>query len=346
MHRPSAFARGPAAALLGALAAVALAAPAVQAARTDPFALGVARGGNPLAGAHYFVDRHYGLAARQERYWRAHGRRGSAALIDRIAREPETHRFGSFTPDPRGEVRAYLARAAGEAPGTVPAIATYRLLHRGCGGYDGGGAADARRARRWFDALADGIGRHRVLVFVEIDGILTTGCLSGAGRRYRYAVLRHAVAALAAQPHVAVYLDGGSRNGGASSAGVAAKLRQAGIARANGFFLNATHAQRTASEISFGKAVSGRLGGTHFVVSTAVNGRGPRIGRDGLEQHCNPRGLGLGTPPTTQTHDPRVDALWWIGNPGRSAGSCGRGDPPNGTWWPSYALGLARRQRI
>jgi len=36
-----------------------------------------------------------------------------------------------------------------------------------------------------------------------------------------------------------------------------------------------------------------------------------------------------------------VDAFLWIKIPGESDGTC-QGCPPAGTWWPAYALGLAR----
>jgi endoglucanase len=32
----------------------------------------------------------------------------------------------------------------------------------------------------------------------------------------------------------------------------------------------------------------------------------------------------------------------WIGIDGRSDGQCHPGDPPNGKWFPAYALELAR----
>ncbi|MFE3685237.1 endoglucanase, partial [Streptomyces sp. NPDC059095] len=36
--------------------------------------------------------------------------------------------------------------------------------------------------------------------------------------------------------------------------------------------------------------------------------------------------------------------LVWIMRPGDSDGPC-RGGPSAGTWWPEYALGLAKRAR-
>ena len=61
---------------------------------------------------------------------------------------------------------------------------------------------------------------------------------------------------------------------------------------------------------------------------------------------CNPRGRGLGPRPTSAVPPryPRLDGLFWIGNPGRSAGSCANSAdaPPTGSFWLDYALELIR----
>ena len=72
------------------------------------------------------------------------------------------------------------------------------------------------------------------------------------------------------------------------------------------------------------------------MIDTSRNGRGP------AGTWCNPKRRGLGARPTTETSNPRVDALLWIKVPGESDGTC-NGGPPAGHWWPGYALGLARR---
>ena len=62
------------------------------------------------------------------------------------------------------------------------------------------------------------------------------------------------------------------------------------------------------------------------------NGRGPLVPRsrthDGNEVLCNPPGRGLGPKPTFDTGYRNVDAFAWIGNPGKSGGSCRPGSPP------------------
>lgn len=302
-------------------------------------------GANPIAGARFFVDRRWSLAARQERAWRRRHPRW-AALMGRISQHPEVKRFGSFDRNIRRTVKEYLERAWRDGGGSVPAISTYRFLHRRCGHYDGGGAADARRYRRWIDGFAAGIGNHRVVLFHEIDATVTARCLSGPALGRRAALMRYAVKKFSSLPHAVVYIDAGAADGPFTAGGVAHLLRRFGIRWAQGFFLNATHYDWTSSEVRFGRRVSGLVGGKHFVVNTAANGQGPlrphsRV-RYGNTLRCNPPGRGLGTPPTTSTGQPLVDAYLWIGNPGRSTGHCGRGDPATGVWFPHYALMLAR----
>lgn len=332
------------AALLAALTC-ALATPACAALAPNPLAtVPPPPAGNPLVGARWFVDGQWGLAARQARAWSG-SHPDWARAMEKIAAQPEAKRFGAFTANVQGTVHAFVARAEQQAPGSVPILVIYRLKHVRCGGY-ADGRGERLAYRRWIDAFARGVGAHRSVIFLEPDAIITAGCLSGSGLRTRIGELRYAGAKLAALPHGVVYLDAGAADA-LSYRYAAHLLRMAGIARLNGFFLNATHFDWTSNELRYGNRVSRLVGGKHFVVSTAANGNGPLRPRSrvryGNELLCNPPGRALGTPPTTSTGSPLTDAYMWIGNPGRSSGPCHPGDPPNGAWWPSYALGLALR---
>lgn len=305
-----------------------------------------APGASALSGAHFFVDQEYGLAARQVRYWRRHGRRQSAQVLEKIAREPETKRFGPWTPGIHAAVRRLLIREDRQAPGTVPLLAVYRLRHERCGGYDAGGSRDAAQYKRWIEGFASGLGSHRAVIFLEQDAIITSGCLSGRALHARMTLLRYAIRRLARLPRAAVYLDAGAAD--ALSVGRTVHLlKLAGVGGAQGFVLNSTHFDWTAREVGYGQAISARLGGQHFIVSTAANGRGPLVPhsrvRYGNEILCNPPGRALGPRPTTYTGVAQIDGFFWIGNAGRSGGACRPGAPPTGAWWPEYALGLALR---
>ncbi len=304
--------------------------------------------GNPLQGARFFVDEEWGLANRVAHTLR-HRQPATAAKLRVIADQPESKRFGSWTANPRHEVATFLQRAKATDPGAVPLMATYRLKHVSCGGY-GDSAEEAESYKRWYENFAQGIGNHRVVVFYEIDAIITAKCLSRAGLATRIDELSTAIDVLSALPHAVVYVDAGASD--AHRPAFNAKLlRSIGIDQIQGFFTNSTHQVRTKKEIRYARDLVRRLGGTpHYVVNTAANGQGPLIPKSrvksGNSVRCNAPGRGLGPKPTSDvpSYYRHLDGLFWIGNPGRSAGACSHSAsaPPTGAFWLDYALELIR----
>jgi endoglucanase len=306
----------------------------------NPLALPVAPGGDPLAGASFFVDPESEAAHAAK----------SVPAIGVIARQPGTARFGKFSfgnngvPDIQTAVSRYLSRASVEAPGTVPLLATYRILHGLCG-HASDSPADAASYHNFITGFAQGIGSYRAVLFLEMDSIITMPCLSRHGKAVREHELSDAINILSANcPHLVIYLDAGAAD--ALSARDAARyLRRSGVASIQGFFLNATHFDWTSREIRYGHQISRLLGGKHFVINTGENGIGPRRPRDivhqGMEVLCNPR-AGLGPLPTATTGYAGVDMFAWTSNPGESGGQCVPGAPPTGQYWPAYAKSLVQ----
>jgi endoglucanase len=306
---------------------------------------------NPLAGLRFFVDPTEPAYLSYAHYARE-GRRGDAALMWRIASRPRFRWFGAWTrPDMRRKVRNYLRCVAALQPGTVPLMVVMRHRHERCSAhYTAGGRREDAAERRWYDEFASAVGVARVVIGFEPDALGTLDCLAARRRRARLATLRHGVAVLSRLPNATVYLEGGASDWEPARR-TARLLRLIGIARVRGFMLNVTHFDWTASNVRYGLRVSHLTGGKHFIVSTAMNGRGPVHFRRYLGPHlwrvinvwCNPPGRGLGPAPTTDVvHPSRVDAYMWVGRPGESAGACNGGPLPVGSWWPKRALGLAR----
>jgi endoglucanase len=320
--------------------------PAIQ--PGNPFGLSVApKGGNPLAGAPLFVDPQSEAAS---------AARANSAL-NVIASQPGTARFGVFSyrspyvPDIGIAVSRYLTRAASTQPGAVPLLATYTLVHGTHG--NGDSAAQVAAYQSFIDGFAQGIGSRRAVLFLEIDSIITVPSLNSRGQQTRLGELSYAINTLTANcPRLVVYLDSGAAD--ALPARTAAGfLNRAGIAKIQGFFLNATHFDRTSKEIKYGNQISSMTGGKHFVINTGTNGQGPltpkNIVKSGNEVLCNPVGRGLGPKPTTHTGYPKVDMFAWTTNPGESGGQCQdqpgyelAGAPPTGTYWPQYAQMLVK----
>ena len=294
----------------------------------------------PLAGQRFWADPD-GPAARQAAQWRSEGRTDDANAMARLASRPTAHWLAEGG-DVEADVRSVTTRAA--RAGRSALLVAYWMPGRDCGSYSAGGAESAAAYRDWIGSFARGLGSRRATVILEPDAIpqAVTGCLDSGARRERLGLLRHAVDTLSAQPRTTVYIDAGNAGWVRPPARMARSLRRAGVARADGFALNVSNFHRTATSVRYGRALSRRLGGAHFVIDTGRNGNGPSRETGGPPNWCNPPGRAIGRDPTTDTGQAGVDAYLWVKEPGGSDGDCRPGAPPAGQWWPDYALELAR----
>jgi endoglucanase len=303
--------------------------------------------GNLIAGAPLYVPGTESPAGEAERTVAAK-KPSWARDLSVIANAPGSHRIYFWNERHPGLATArYLANAEVRQPGSTVELTTYSLVHGACasGGHWSDSPATVARYHHWINGLAQGIGNYHVLLFFEIDSLITTPCLSKSGLHVRLVdELDWAIHRLEQDPHLVLYLDAGAAD--ALSWRVDAhQLRTAGVKDAQGFFLNATHFDWTTHELWYGQKVARALGGVHFIINTGGNGQGPLVPKDrvkhGNEELCNPPGRGLG-PETTDTGYRWADALLWFDNPGGSAG-CGKGAPPIAVFWPAYAVGLVKR---
>ena len=170
--------------------------------------------GDAITGATPFIDWNGSLAAIQARRWR-HRYPAKAATLSVLASQPGVQRYGNWSgPDPGRQVSEYLQQAAMLEPGSVPELSTYYLVDGKrigprCRHY----ADPAWRQgayHKWIESLAGGIGSDRTIVFLEMDSLITVGCLSHHGLVVRLHELHDAIDILARLPRVAVYLDAGA----------------------------------------------------------------------------------------------------------------------------------------
>lgn len=229
----------------------------------------------------------------------------------------------------------YIADA--QAAGTTPILALYGIPNRDCGSFAAGGFGSAGAYRAWIDGVAGAIGGGPAAVVLEPDALAMIDCLSPGQQQERLELIGYAVDTLTRNPATAVYVDAGHPRWVAADV-MAGRLNQVGVAKARGFSLNTANFFTTEESIGYGQAVSGMTNGSHFVIDTSRNGVGP-VDSDSW---CNPPGRALGTPPTTATGHPQVDAFLWVKRPGESDGSCGGGAPSAGTFVAQYAIDLAR----
>ncbi|WP_346092316.1 glycoside hydrolase family 6 protein [Streptomyces olivaceiscleroticus] len=280
--------------------------------------------------------------ARKARVLAERGREAEASLLRRIADRPVAVWLTEENPTPR--VARITEEAAGD--GQVPIFVAYNIPQRDCGHYSAGGAGSDSAYRRWVARLAQGLGNRKAVVVLEPDAVPHTvaGCRNRA-RADRLALLDEAVRTLKARPGASVYVDAGNASWIKDIDALARYLSSAGVKRADGFALNVSNFQTTKVSEEYGDKLSRALGGAHYVIDTSRNGNGPPPdGQDqgsDTESWCNPPDRALGTPPTTHTGHPLVDAYLWVKRPGESDGTC-RGGPPAGQWWTDYALQLVR----
>jgi endoglucanase len=300
----------------------------------------VAHGSGPPAGVKLWIDPN-SLAAIQAQTWRREGEKQRAALVSRIAAQP-TFKWLTGGQQPAREVASSVVDAAQRAH-AVGELVLYNIPNRDCHGESGGGAANASGYLAWVRQVMSGIGDHRVIIILEPDAIdqAGTGCLSTDEAHERYGMLADATKLIEQDSHARVYLDSGSA-GWLAPKQIAQPMYLSGISHDAGFSLNVANFYTTAQSIAYGRELSQLVGGKHFVIDTSRNGNGPPPGGSGVNEWCNPPGRALGHAPTTNTGVAGVDALLWVKYPGQSDGSCRPGEPPAGTWWPSYALSLAR----
>ena len=279
-----------------------------------------------------------GSAAKQVAAYLKDGDDKNAELLKKIASQPVGEWIG---PDnPQDEAKGFTEAAAKADRDAL--LVLYNIPHRDCGQFSKGGAADGDSYRAWVDKVAKGIGDRRATVILEPDAVLhlVDSCTPQEFHEERYDLLKGAVERLKQQPNTKVYVDAGNA-GWSHPDALFEPLQRAGVDKADGFSVNVSNFFATAASKDFGKQLSAKVGGKHFVVDTSRNGNGPYTGGDPKENWCNPPGRALGEAPTSKTGDPLVDAYLWVKRPGESDGEC-RGGPKAGEWWPEYALGLAR----
>ena len=214
-------------------------------------------------------------AVRQIARLRAQGRHGDAALIRAMIDTPQAEWIESGTPkEARRDVRAIVKRANGK--GTVPVLVAYNIPFRDCAQFSAGGATTFDEYTAWIDGVAAGIGDGRAVVILEPDGLGIIpwydpyGAADGSSAPEwcqpaetdaataaadRFAMLNHAVDVLKARPNVSVYLDG-THSAWLGVGDAAHRLVQAGVQRADGFYLNASNYQLTENLVQYGTWIS------------------------------------------------------------------------------------------
>ena len=189
------------------------------------------------------------------------GNKTDANRIKMLIQTPQAVWFTKGTPKTvLQDVRNTVQRAADK--GQVPVLVAYNIPFRDCAQFSAGGATSVAEYKAWIDGFAAGVGNKKAVVILEPDGLgiipwykQFRGLPSQAGdyewcqppeataataADERFAMMNYAVDALKAHSNVSVYLDG-THSAWLGSGDAAHRLSQAGVARADGFFLNVSN---------------------------------------------------------------------------------------------------------
>ncbi|GAA1848544.1 glycoside hydrolase family 6 protein [Myceligenerans crystallogenes] len=180
-----------------------------------------------------------------------------------------------FTEGAPGEVERDVRRLVRRTGEKVPVLVAYNIPFRDCALYSAGGAAGVDEYKAWIDGFAAGIGDRKAVVVLEPDGLgvipwyttldgqlencrppeydpATTGRDATAER---FEMLNYAVDRLGQQPNAVVYLDG-TNPAWLNVGEISDRLVKAGVARADGFFLNASNYLLTENNVAYGTWIS------------------------------------------------------------------------------------------
>ncbi len=297
-----------------------------------PVVVQVTNSSNPLSGKTLYVDPNSQAAAAVKS-----ANPADAALLSKIATSPTAVWLGGWYSDSQLKDKVTSVINGAKSTNSAATFILYNIPIRDCGSYSAGGSNSPEGYKSWVNVIANAIGDNSAVIVLEPDALLHTDCLNDAQKQTRMDLISYAITTLKSKPNVAVYVDAGHSNW-KSVDEISALLNKAGIAKANGFSLNISNYQTTGDSVNYGKQVSAKVGGKHFIVDTSRNGNGAN------GEWCNPGGRALGEKPTTSTSEPLADAYLWLKAPGESDGQC-NGGPSAGTWWTQYALGLAERAK-
>jgi endoglucanase len=237
--------------------------------------LGAGHGGSLDPRTRFYVPPPNHGAIRQIAQLVAGHNKADARLITEMIATPQAVWFTKGTPKSvKQDVRLTVRLAA--VTHSVPVLVAYNIPFRDCAQFSAGGATTVQAYKDWIDGFAAGIGNSKAVVILEPDGLgiipwykQFRGLPSEGAYEWcqpaeadpataandRFALLNYAVDALKARPDVSVYLDG-THSAWLGSGDAAHRLVQAGVQRADGFYLNVSNYRLTEHLQKYGTWIS------------------------------------------------------------------------------------------
>lgn len=246
----------------------------------------------------------------------------ASAISASIAQQAFGKWFGEWSGDISTAVSGYVSAA--QSAGKVPLLIAYNIPSRDCGSYSAGGSSGGEAYKTWISSFASAIGSKPAIVVLEPDALMQLDCLpSDPDRTARLALLNYAVDQFAAKASKTwLYIDAGHSNW-KSATDTAARLINAGVARARGFALNVSNYRADSELQTHGTNVISQLqlqgaSAKPYVIDSSRNGNGP----NGSEW-CDPAGRRIGTTSRVLTLGSGMEMTLWLKAPGEADGCAG-----------------------
>jgi endoglucanase len=349
---------------------------------SNPLALPVAPGSNPLSGARFFVPGPAkGSAAAAiaqllgldplnlpvDESWAQFQQELASgplatklagdpalahqvAMLSKIASQPEAQRLSSYSwgGGPGGifkQAQKILCSNMTADPGSIPIFNTY-FLHPTLGGCPTPAQVTAYDPvfRRRIDEMAAAVDRRPAVFLLELDAIGSSSCVTRQGSMRAWeADLRYEMRKMQSLPHTVVYVEGGYSD--SNSVRYTARILNAiGVNRIRGFFTNDTHEQWTLNEVRWANKISKLTHGAHFIVNTAQNGNGPLLNSHPITQGVENlcNPPGRGIGVPDTTSTHYAHADAFMWTHPPGNSSGCGGGPPGGVFWPARAIQLAQ----
>ncbi len=231
--------------------------------------------GNPNSPTRFFVPKPDQGAIRQIASLLKNHDKADAKLIAEMILTPQAVWFTGGTPKSiQQDVKQTVKQAA--AQHAVPVLVAYNIPFRDCAQFSAGGATSVAEYEAWIDGFAAGLGNAKATVILEPDGLgiipfydpyadadgssalewcQPAEANPATAAADRFTLMNYAVDALKAHSNVSVYLDG-THSAWLGVGDIAHRLFQAGVARADGFFLNVSNYQFSANQVQYGTWIS------------------------------------------------------------------------------------------
>ncbi len=246
--------------------------------------------------------------------------------------------LGDWVSNPQSVMSGYASAAAGK----IIVAAIYAIPNRDAGGYSSGGFPNQAAYLNWVTNVRNGAGSANVWYILEPDALGHVNSFSPGDKAERLSTLSQAVTILKGGANARVYID---CSHWMSHSATADLLVSANIAACEGFSLNVSNFQTTASMYAYGDSVIAQLAargvhGKKYVIDTARNGNGPLTAAFGAaatpwlnagKDWCNPPGRGIGLSPRIPAGRPNCAALLYIKIIGESDGN-----DPGSTFYSNY----------